>query len=228
MRSFALLGLAVVVLLAGAAGAGGASPASAGHAIVVTGSGSVSTTPDRAQLSFGVATNAKTAAAALRGNGAEMAKVIAAVKGQGVAAADIRTEFVSLSPRYSPNGEEIVGYTASNSVAVTLRNLDKAGAVIDAAVDAGANQVTGPNLGRSDQNALYRQALRAAIANAKAKAQTIARAAGLRLQRITDVNESGGPTPVPEAAKTSATPSTPIEPGTQIVEAAVTVTFSVA
>jgi uncharacterized protein YggE len=229
MRSLGLLGVAVVALLAGAGGAGGASSTLAAHAIVVTGSGSVITVPDRAQLSFGVSSDAKTASAALRANAAEMTKVIAAVKAQGIAAADIQTQLVSLSPRYSQNGEEIVGYTAANSVAATLRNLGKTGGVIDAAVEAGANQVSGPNLIRSDQSALYRQALRAAISNARAKAQTIAKASGLRLRRITDVNESGGaPPPLPEAAKAGAAPSTPIEPGTQLVEATVTVTFSVA
>jgi uncharacterized protein YggE len=227
MRALAGIGFAVVVLLAGAGAGGAASSAVAQHSIVVTGSGSVSTVPDRAQLSFGVSSNAKTASAALRANAAEMTKVIAAVKSQGIAAADIRTEFVSLSPRYSPNGEDIVGYSASNSVGVTLRNLDKAGGLIDAAVDAGANQINGPNLVRSDANGLYRQALRAAISNARAKAQTIAKASGLALRRITDVVESGGPQPLPQAAKSTADVSTPIEPGTQLVEATVTVTFSV-
>ena len=228
MRSLAVLAVAVVALLAGAAGAGGASSATTQHSIVVSGSGSVATVPDRAQLSFGVSSDAKTASAALRANAVEMTKVIAALKAQGIAAADIRTEFVSLGVRYSANGQEIVGYTAANSVNATVRKLDKVGGVIDAAVDAGANQVSGPNLVRSDQTALYRQALRAAITNARGKAQTIARASGLRLRRITDVTESGGPTPVPEAAKVAAAPSTPIEPGTQLVEASVTVTFLVA
>lgn len=229
MKSLALIGaVAVVSLLGGAAGAGGATSAATQHSIVVTGNGSVATVPDRAQLSFGVSSDAKTASAALHANAVEMTKLIAAVKGEGIPAADIQTQFVSLSPRYSQSGEEIVGYTASNSIGVTLRNLAKIGGVIDAAVDAGANQVSGPNLVRSDQSALYRQALRAAISNAKAKAQTIARASGLTLRRITDVTESGGPTPVPEVAKASVAPSTPIEPGTQLVEATVTVTFSVA
>jgi uncharacterized protein YggE len=229
MRTFALL--AVVGILVGLSlqGAAGAAPAAVPtHSIVVTGSGSVRTTPNRAQVSFGVATTAKTASAALRANSTETAKVIAAVKAQGIAPADIRTESVSLSPRYSQNGDEIVGYSASNSVGVTLRVLAKTGAVIDAAVEAGANQVNGPNLGRSDVQALYREALKAAIANARAKAQTIARASGLGLRRITDVVESGGPVPLPEAAKSTADTSTPIEPGTQLVEASVTVTFSVA
>ncbi|HKP17110.1 MAG TPA: SIMPL domain-containing protein [Gaiellaceae bacterium] len=227
MRAFAALAILGTVVGLSLQGAAGAAPAAVPtHSIVVTGSGSVRTTPNRAQVSFGVTTNANTASAALRANGTEMAKVIAAVKAQGIAAADIRTESVSLSPRYSQNGDEIVGYTAANSVSATLRELGKTGAVIDAAVDAGANQVNGPNLGRSDAQALYRQALKAAIANARAKAQTIARAAGLKLRRITDVAESGGPVPLPVAAKT-ADASTPIEPGTQLVEATVTVTFSV-
>jgi uncharacterized protein YggE len=228
MRGLVVIGAVAAVLLAGASSAGGVSSAAAQHSIVVTGQGSVITVPNRAQVSFGVSSNAKTASAALRANAAEMTKVISTVKSQGIPAADIRTESVSLSPRYSSSGEEIVGYTASNSVAVTVRNLDKLGALIDLAVDAGANQISGPNLIRSDATALYRQALRAAISNARAKAQTIARASGLRLRRITDVAESGGPPPTPERAKTDVSAATPVEPGTQLVEATLTVTFSVA
>jgi uncharacterized protein YggE len=229
MRTIAVIAVALVALLAGAAGAVGSTAAVTQHSIVVTGNGAVETVPDRAQLSFGVVSDAKTASAALRANAAEATKVIAAIKAQGIAAADIRTEQVSLAPRYTQNGDGIIGYTATNSVGVTLRNLDKTGGVIDAAVDAGANQVSGPNLVRSDQSALYRVALRAAIADAKAKAQTIARASGLHLRRITDVNENGGPTPIADTtAKVGVAPSTPIEPGTQLVQATVTVTFSVA
>lgn len=229
MRTPAVIGAAAasVALLVGATGAGGASSTAAAvqHSIVVTGNGSVSTTPDRAQLSLGVSTDAKTASAALRANSAEMTKVIAALKAQGIAAADIRTDVVSLSTRYTSSGDTIVGYTATNFVTATIRDLAKAGPAIDAAVDAGANQVSGPNLVRSDQTALYRAALRVAIADAKGKAETIARASGLHLRRITDVTESGGPTPVPETKSVAA--PTPIEPGTQLVEASVTVTFSV-
>lgn len=223
-----LVGVAAVTLLAGAAPAVGENAAAAEqHSIVVTGNGSVATVPDRAQVSFGVSTDADTASAALRTNAAGMSKVLAAVKAQGIASADIRTELVSLSPRYPPNGDHIVGYTATNSVSVALRNLGKAGAVIDAAVDAGANRMSGPNLVRSDETALYNQALRAAIANAKSKARTIAAASGLHLRRITDVTESGGPTPAPVTARAGTTPTTPIEPGTQLVQATVIVTFSV-
>jgi uncharacterized protein YggE len=224
----AAAGVLVVALLVGTSGgAGAASDAVTQHSIVVTGQGSVSTAPDRAQVSFGVSTDAKTASAAMRGNAADMTKVIAAVKAQGIAAADIRTDLISLSPRYSQSGDAVVGYTATNSVSATIRNLAKIGSTIDAAVDAGANQVSGPNLVRGDMTALYRAALRAAIANAKGKAQTIAAASGLHLRRITDVSEaSSAPVPQP-LTKAGADAATPVEPGTQLVEAAVTVTFSV-
>jgi uncharacterized protein YggE len=229
VKSLAVIGSLAAVLLAVVAGAGGASSAAGTqHSIVVAGMGVVSTVPDRAQMSFGVSTDAKTASGALRANAAEMTKVIAALKAQGIAAADIRTDLVSLSPRTSPNGDTVVGYTASNSVSVTLRSLAKIGTVIDAAVGAGANQVSGPNLVRSDSTLLYRAALRAAITNARGKAQAIAAASGLRLRRITDVSESStSPAPMPLAAKAGADATTPVEPGTTQVEASVTVTFLV-
>lgn len=230
MKTLAVIAAVGAVLLLGAVGAGGASSTAtaAQHSIVVAGNGSVSTVPDRAGVSFGVSTSAKSASAALRANAAEMTKVIAALKGQGIAPADIRTELVSLSPRYSQNGESVVGYEAANSVSATLRALDKVGPAIDAAVEAGANQVSGPDLVRSDSAGLYRSALRAAIANAKAKAKTIAAASGLHLRRITDVSEtSAAPAPTPMTAKAGTDTSTPVEPGTTQVEAAVSVTFSV-
>jgi uncharacterized protein len=227
MRSLAVIGVIAVALLAGATRAGGSTAAATQHSIVVSGNGSVSVVPDRAQVSLGVSSDAKSASAALRANAGEMAKVIAAIKKEGIASADIRTDQVSLSPRYTDNGSAVVGYAASNSVSVTVRKLDKVGGVIDAAVDAGANQVSGPNLTRGDQTGLYRAALRAAITNAKGKAQTIARASGLHLRRITDVSESStGPIAATDAKASVASP-TPIEAGTTSIEATVTVTFAV-
>jgi hypothetical protein len=227
MRSLAVVGVVLAVLVAGAAGAGGAPSAAGQHSIVVNGQGSITARPDRAQLSFGVSSDAKTASAALRADAAEMTRVIAALKGQGIAATDLRTDLVSLSPRYSQTGESVVGYTATNSVSATVRDLAKTGPIIDAAVDAGANQVSGPDLVRSSATSLYRLALRAAIADARGKAQAIARASSLHVRRITDVAESSSaPSPTPLTAKASDA-STPVEPGTTLVEATVTVTFAV-
>jgi uncharacterized protein YggE len=229
MKSLAVVASVLAVIVVGVTGAGGAPSAAPQHSIVVAGQGSIAARPDRAQLSFGVSSDAKTASAALRTNAAEMTKVIAALKSQGIAAADLRTDLVSLSSRYSQNGETVVGYTATNSVSATVRNLAKIGAIIDAAVDAGANQVSGPNLVRSSAASLYRAALRAAIADARGKARTIAAASGLHIRRITDVAESSAaPSPTPLTAKASADASTPVETGSTLVEATVTVTFAVA
>jgi uncharacterized protein YggE len=123
----------------------------------------------------------------------------------------------------------VEGYTAQSSVSATVRQVAQAGAVIDSAVAAGANQVSGPSLARGDQSELYRRALRAAVDDARASAQAIAAAANVSLGRVTAVVEGGGaPQPLPFAAdKAAAAESTPIEPGTQQVTATVTVTFSV-
>jgi uncharacterized protein YggE len=201
----AALGAALAALVAfvgvglpeGASGDDGVAQAE--RTITVTGTGSVTTVPDRAAMSFGVTTEGRTAAQALSENATQMQKVIDALKQAGVAPADIQTASVSLFPRTSDDGHVIVGYTASNIVTATIRALDTAGAVIDAAVAAGANEVSGPALTRSDQGSLYRQALRAAFADARAKA----------------------------AAKAAEDSATPVEPGTQTLEAMVTVEFAV-
>jgi uncharacterized protein YggE len=155
-----------------------------------------------------------------------MRKVIAALKAAG--ATDVKTQYVSLSPRYNERSEA-QGFSATNSVSATVREIARAGAVIDAAVDAGANQVYGPNLSRGDQTELYRDALKAAVANARASAQALASASNLSLGRVTAIVEGGGaPRPLPFAAadKAMEAGSTPIEPGTQEVSASVSVTFA--
>ena len=187
---------------------------------------SVTSAPDRAELSFGVESQGETARAALAANAAEMRRVIAALKAAG--ATDVKTQYVSLSPRYGERNEA-QGFVATNSVSTTLRELARAGAVIDAAVAAGANQVYGPSLSRGNQSELYRQALKAAVENARANAQALAAASNLSLGRVTAIVEGGGaPQPLPFAAadKAMEAGSTPIEPGTQQVTAVVSVTFA--
>lgn len=202
------------------------SAASEPGGITVQGTASVTSVPDRAELTFGVESQAQTARAALAANAAEMRKVIAALRAAG--GSDVKTQAVSLSPRYNERNEA-QGFVATNTVTVTIKELAKAGAVVDAAVDAGANQVYGPTLSRSDQSELYRRALQAAVANARANAQALASASSLALGRITAIVEGGGgPQPLPFAAadKAMEAGSTPIEPGTQQITAVVSVTFA--
>ena len=193
--------------------------------ITVLGTGSTNVTPDRASFAFGTVSQAATANAALAASSQSVARVIAALKKAGVAQADIQTAEVSLSPRMNNNGDEIVGYTASNTVTATVRKIAAAGDVVDAAVGAGANQVSGPNLLASDQDAAYRSALKAAVADARAKAETLANASSATLGKITAIVEGGGSMPMPLAAGAKDS-SVPIEPGTQRIEASVSVTFA--
>ena len=158
-----------------------------------------------------------------------MRKVIDAIKRAGVAARDVQTSSVSLSPRYSQNGEDIVGYTASNTVNATIRSISRSGAVIDAAVGAGANQVYGPSFTRSDETVLYRRALCGGRCertrqgtDARGRRQGAARARCARSS-----SPRSGPIPLAEKAA-AADAGTPIEPGTQRVEASVTVEFGFA
>jgi len=198
--------------------------------ITVSGMASVKTVPNRAQVSFGVISEGATARAALAANSTEMRRVIDAVKAAGIDGDDIQTQQVSLSPRYSEDGQRIIGYTAQNTVGATIKNIDRVGAVIDAAVSAGANQVYGPSLVRSDQSDLYRSALRAAVADARSKAQTLAAAGQVTLGRVVSVNEGSSVPPHVLAEEARAQPDAsapPIEPGTQLVEASVSVTFEI-
>ena len=221
------LGLAAVLSLPAAAAAPSTQPE---QGITVSGIGTVRVAPDVAALSFGVQSEAQTASAALRANAAEMRRVIAALKAAGVAAADLRTQQVWLAPRSTGDGSTIAGYTAASAVDVTLRDLRNAGGAIDAAVEAGANQVYGPSLRPSDTDALTRQALAAAYDNALAKAKALASRAGVALGRPISIVEGGAapfPLPVAEAGRAIAPQEpTPIEPGTTEIQAAVTVTFA--
>jgi uncharacterized protein YggE len=198
-----------------------------GRTVTVNGFGSVSSVPDTATISFGVTTQGKTAAAAFAANSTDIAKVIAALKAAGVAAKDLQTQSVSLSPRMNNAGDQITGYMAFNSVNVTIHDLSRAGTVIDTAVRAGADTVNGPSLTRADTTTQYREALKAAIADAQKKAAALGEAGRFTVGQIQNVTESSASPPTPIAADKAAAPSMGIEPGSQQVDASVTVTFAI-
>lgn len=226
------IALAACLLLVAAAVAGVARPEGARavdgvtqseDSITVSGSGSVVSVPTIAVLSLGVDVRAASAKAAIAANAREMRQVIDAVKAAG--GRKVGTQSVSLSQVFGQNNEPS-GFAASNVVTATI-DVDRAGAVIDAAVDAGANQVSGPTLSVADRGKLYRQALKEAVADARLSAETIAAAAGRSLGKVTSVVESSGGTPVPMFEKAAVSDSgTPIEAGSQETGASVTVTFA--
>jgi hypothetical protein len=234
-RKLIICSAAAAVLFAAAAVAGVGRPGTASGAagtstpsrlVTASGHGTVTVVPDQALVSAGVVTRASTAAAALAQNAREMQQVIAALEGAG--GSNVQTQQVSLYPQTNEQGD-VTGYSAQNSVSAKTA-VAKAGALIDAAVAAGANSVDGPTLSTSDRDALYRKALEQAVADARAKAEALAHAGGFAVGSVFSVAESGAAPPVtweavPAAAKAS--DATPIEPGTEDVTADVTVSFEI-
>jgi uncharacterized protein YggE len=224
-----LLAAAVALAGVGRPGAAHGSPAPSGRGITVTGTGTALAVPDEASFSFGVQSSGATARAAQAANAERMAGVIAALKAAGVAARDLQTTDVSVMPDWSDDGSRVEGFRAHASVQAKVRRIARAGAAIDAAVAAGANESSGPSLDRADREAQYRTALRNAVAEARAKAEALAAEANVKLGAVVRVEE-GAPAPQPyyESAALSADRGAPIEPGTQETQATVTVTFSLA
>jgi hypothetical protein len=215
------------VALAGAVGlpdlAGARDAAAAGDSITVTGMGSVEAVPDEAQMSFGVQTQRATAKAAVAANADAMREVINALRQAG--ARRIATEWVSVYPSSGDNGR-VDGYSASNSVSA-VADVEDAPGVLDAAANAGANDLSGPGLSSSDAEAIYRQALAKAVDGARLRAETLAQASGRSLGSITAIVEGGDrATPMFREAAQASDGSTPIVPGEQETTATVSVTFS--
>ncbi len=138
-------------------------------------------------MSFGVQTRGATAKAAVAANADAMREVIDALRQAG--ARQIATEWVSVYPSSGDNGR-VDGYSASNSVSA-VADVDDAAGVLDAAANAGANDISGPGLSSSDAEALYRQALAKAVDDARLRAETLARASGRSLGAITAIVEGG-------------------------------------
>jgi len=230
MRRLLTITLAATALVAVAAFAGVGRPEAARgdvaspDTVTTTGHGVVTVVPDEASVTAGVHTQAASASEALSQNARLMNAVIAALKAAG--GTDLQTQQVSLYPQTN-NQNQVTAFVADNSVSATAK-ITAAGALIDAAVAAGANTVSGPSLGVSGRDARYRDALGKAVEDARAKAEAIAKAGGFGVGQVSSVTEATASAPVPVfqavAAKSDATP---IEPGTQDVTADVTVTFRI-
>lgn len=165
-----------------------------GTVLDVSAQGHTARVPDQATIRAGVVTQGATAAAALSDNAARMARVLAALKRAGVAPRDVATASVGVAPqyRYADNQPPaITGYQATNSVAVRFRDVAKSGAILDALVAEGANQIDGPNLAISEPGTAFDEARIDAVAKARARADLYAKAAGLRVARIVSIAEAG-------------------------------------
>lgn len=212
-----------------------ADPAAAPeHTIAVSGTGRVVISPDIADLRLGVSITAKTVKAARMANATAMTAVIASLKKLGIAEVDIQTTILSLQPVYdyasNSSAPRLTGYNLSNGIAVTIRDLDKVGDAIDGALGAGATTMDGVTFRVDNQVAAERKAREAAMAEAKAKAQTLASAAGVSITGVASINETSAPVPYPiyygaQAGAAVRDVATPVQPGTNEVSVTVAVVY---
>lgn len=205
--------------------------------LTASGDGSVMVVPDIAVVTIGVASRARTAGAALAQNSTDLAKAIAAIKAAGVDEKDIATSGFGIDPVYAePKAGEvsqapaIIGYSVSNSVTVTIRDIGKSGGILDQVVAAGANQVTGISFSIADAKSANDAALKSAIAEALARGTLMADAAGVKLVRVLSVSTADGapPRPVFAAMAMKAAPAVPVMPGQQSVTSSATITWEIA
>lgn len=216
--------LAALLLVAPVAGAQTVS-----RTVSVSGSVSQLIPNDAAGFGFGVSAERKSSSAALKATSRQLNRVIAAVKSAGaIDPADIQTGRISVFKRTDPDTKKVT-FVAGQSVKVIVRNLDKAGAVVDAAVNAGAGSISGPRFFAGDSEAAYEAALADAFDLAKQKATKLAQSAGLTLGPAVSINEQGGVSSIrsPSAggAADEAAPSVPVKPGRSRVTARVRVVF---
>ena len=232
--SFSALGFAGLTALAMSASVISASAALADsplRTITVTGDASIARAPDMATVTIGVTSTAETAAEALAANSKSMEAVIARLKESGVAAADLQTSGLSVSPNYNNNYSSDTGapqgFVAMNMVTVGIRDLTKLGGVVDAVVADGANTLNGISFGLIDPRPALDEARKAAVADARARAEVLAGAAGVSIGDLVSISEgygySGGPAPLFKAEAASV----PVETGEVSYQATATVTWEI-
>jgi uncharacterized protein YggE len=202
------------------------------HTISVSGTGRVVLTPDTADVRLGVTSTARTVKAARASAAAAMTAVVASLRKAGIAEKDIQTTTLSLQPTYdystSTTPPRVTGYNLTNAVAVTVRDLDVLGDVIDGALAAGATSLDGVAFRVADQAAAEVQARQAAMTEAAAKAKTLADAAHVTIGGVASISESVAPIPYPVyygAAGAVKDVATPVLAGTTEVSVTVAVVY---
>lgn len=219
-RRMMALGLAAAVLAAPAV-ASAAEPVQ--PRIVVTGEGEASIAPDMALLSLTVMREAASAREALDANNAAMTDVTEAIKLFGIADRDLQTAGLQIMPRYDytnkPDGTQeakLVAYQVTNTLSVRVRDLVKTGEILDKAVSLGVNQGGNITFANDDPSAIITEARKKAVAEATAKANTLADAAGVKLGRVVEISDqsySAQPMPIEAKAFDRVAAAVPIQAG---------------
>ena len=201
-------------------------------AISVSGEATVSAAPDLAQIDAGVANDARTAKEASDANNAAMGKVLAALKGAGIAEKDYQTSRLSLQPQYGQNkstgATPVVGFRASNRVTVKIRDVTKVAGIIDTLVGAGANDIGNISFEVTQASKLLDGAREQAVADARRKAEVYAKATGVTLGAPLSISEGSAPVPLFKARM--ATPQmapAAVAPGEETLSVTVNVSWAI-
>jgi uncharacterized protein YggE len=231
MPPAALVALLAVLLLAPAAAAQGAPPAT----VTVTAEATATGKPDVTNMDLSVVSEGKTAQAAAADNTRKMERLLAVLKKEVQPGGEVKTADYAVEPRYGPSTTQgptlVVGYTVSNTLRVKLAGTAAAGKIIDLALKEGGNELRQVTFSIADPEPLHVQAVHAAVAKARRDADAIAGALGLRVTGVlsaTEGQQGGRPIPFAQIAATKAAAAVPFEPGAVDVAAAVTVVFSTA
>jgi uncharacterized protein YggE len=201
--------------------------------ITVSATGKVTVVPDVARVYLGVTVGKPTVKAAREAGAKAMTDIVAALKGLGIADADIQTTGLNLSPQYgSGSRPNVVGYQISEQIEVTVRDLDKAGDVVDTAMGRGATDMNGISFEVSDPVKAQNDARAAAVDAARTSAQVLAKAGNVALGAVVSITDGSAPIPPRPyayggAMSFEADKATPIQPGTQDLGATVTVVFAI-
>jgi uncharacterized protein YggE len=222
MRAFVLsLMLIMVPLWAAAEGT-----------ITVTGQGAASRVPDMAVLRLGVSARDQDAAAAMARVSDRIAVLFARMQGFGIAEADLQTAQIFVSPVYAETepgaNPDYAGFEAGNTLRVLVRDLAQLGDVLGAALEDGVNRLSGPDFALSDPQAATDEARRAAVSDARAKAELYAAAAGVTLGSVLSISEPGAAIDGVRPMMMETARSVPVAPGETEIAASVTVVFAIA
>lgn len=214
---------------------GGAAMAQDGGApqprISVSGEGQVFAVPDMATITLGVSAQAKEAAAAMDETSAVTAAILDRLAAFEIDARDVQTSDLTLDPIWadrqsSMDTPRINGFESSNRLTVAVRDLDQLGDVLGAVLSDGANRLSGLSFGMQDPAPLLAEARRAAVADAMARAQVYAEAAGLRLGPVLSISEGGVSYPRPEMALSMRAEAVPVARGETGISATVNMVFA--
>jgi len=208
------------------------------RSITVVGQGKASGAPDVAHINIGVETSGASAQEAVNANRAQMTTLLEKIKAAGIAAKDIQTSNFSIYANQqgkvegmpsSGAGAEVITYRVTNQVNLTVRDITKLGDVLDQAVSAGANSVYGVSFEVDDPSKLEATAREKAVADAKARAETLAKLNGVSVGEVLTVSEAVGGVGLlyERASVVGLGGGTPIQPGEFEVNVSVQVTYSI-